>query len=350
MIAKDPADRFQTGLDLVEEIEGRPAAPRRISGASTRERLAAMPTTPIPAVTADATGTRPARTSGPGRPAMQRSAAQRDLGQRKSPLGWILLLVLLARGWCVRGGEARLRTDGQAGAEDSDSTPAPVPAGARSGGLDAQTAPVADSTNGRFRTAAAAAQLASRPPAAPPPRVPASAPPAAASRAPGLPADLWGCRGARLSWWTTRRPTRRPITLIAGPARRGHFGAAACLLCGHRQHPVGAGADLYAGPDAGRGAAPAPARGPPRGWAPVDTTVINCDRPGPGYNKDQVCWDTRAAPVAPPRVTVPATMTAAAEPGQPGGQGQSRRHHGRGGHAAAVGQRRNSTTWPTGMP
>ncbi|HQR18184.1 MAG TPA: protein kinase, partial [Gemmatimonadales bacterium] len=72
MIAKDPADRFQTGEDLVEEIEGRPAAPRRISGASTRERLAAMPTTPIPAVQADPSGI-----NGPARPAMQRASALR---------------------------------------------------------------------------------------------------------------------------------------------------------------------------------------------------------------------------------------------------------------------------------
>ena len=83
MIAKDPADRFQTGEDLVEEIEGRPAAPRRISGASTRERLAAMPTTPIPAVRADADR----GTAAPRGPAMQRSAAQREFGRAEESAG-----------------------------------------------------------------------------------------------------------------------------------------------------------------------------------------------------------------------------------------------------------------------
>ncbi len=119
MLAKDPADRFQTGLDLVEEIEGRPAAPRRISGATTRERLAAMPTTPIPKETVDALkASRPARTSGPSRPAMQRSAASRELGQKKSGsfLGWLIVL-LVARGRRrLRGGEDGVRTSRACGA------------------------------------------------------------------------------------------------------------------------------------------------------------------------------------------------------------------------------------------
>ena len=46
-----------------------------------------------------------------------------------------------------------------------------------------------------------------------------------------------------------------------------------------------------------------------QGLPPLDTTAINCEQLGLGYNRNQVCWDTRAAPVAPPRVTVPASMT-----------------------------------------
>jgi len=45
-------------------------------------------------------------------------------------------------------------------------------------------------------------------------------------------------------------------------------------------------------------------RGGTQTLGPVDTTTATCDRPGPGYNKDQLCWDTRAAPRAPPRVPV----------------------------------------------
>ncbi|HMU62440.1 MAG TPA: protein kinase, partial [Gemmatimonadales bacterium] len=108
MLAKDPADRFQTGLDLVEEIEGRPSAPRRISGATTRERLAAMPTTPIPKETVDALRTSPpARTSGPSRPAMRRSAASRELGQKKSGsfLVWLIVLLVAAAGGIFGAGK-----------------------------------------------------------------------------------------------------------------------------------------------------------------------------------------------------------------------------------------------------
>ena len=94
MLAKDPADRFQTGEDLIEEIEGRPSAPKRISGA-TRERLAALPTTPIPAVDAD--------TSGPRRPAMQRASALR--GRESKPgFGWIVLAMLLVVAGLAWGG------------------------------------------------------------------------------------------------------------------------------------------------------------------------------------------------------------------------------------------------------
>ena len=49
-------------------------------------------------------------------------------------------------------------------------------------------------------------------------------------------------------------------------------------------------------------------RGGTQSLGPVDTSVPTCDRPGRGYNKDQLCWDVRAAPLAPPRVPVPAGM------------------------------------------
>lgn len=52
-----------------------------------------------------------------------------------------------------------------------------------------------------------------------------------------------------------------------------------------------------------------PRRRAAQGLGPIDTTVVNCDRLGPGYNRDRVCWDTRALPVAAPRVPVPASLT-----------------------------------------
>ncbi len=55
-------------------------------------------------------------------------------------------------------------------------------------------------------------------------------------------------------------------------------------------------------------------RGGTQTLGPVDTSVANCDRPGPGYNKDQSCWDVRPLPVAPPRVRVPAGVTALPSP------------------------------------
>ncbi|HOX20970.1 MAG TPA: protein kinase [Gemmatimonadales bacterium] len=299
MIAKDPADRFQTGLDLVEEIEGRPAAPRRISGASTRERLAAMPTTPIPAVTADATGARPARTSGPGRPVMQRSAAQRDLRERKNPLGWILLLVLLGAGGVF--GAGKLGYGPMAKAPPADSTPAPVapvavaPADTTKPDSTSPDTGTADTTRADTTKSDSAAS--------PLPRVPASPPP---SGPPGFLRIVGLPRGTTVMV-DDQAPDSTPIRLNPGP----HIVAISAPLHVFYVDTVNirSGLELTFSPDLTPVGEPLRTRrGGTQSLGPVDTSAPTCDRPGRGYNKDQVCWDVRAAPLAPPRVPVPAGM------------------------------------------
>ncbi len=312
MIAKDPADRFQTGLDLVEEIEGRPAAPRRISGASTRERLAAMPTTPIPAVTVDATGARPARTSGPSRPAMQRSAAQRDLSQRKSPLGWILLLVVLAAGGVFGAGQLGY---GPMAKDDSGAAGQPgggITAVSDSVRLDSATAPLPTGPADTAPLPSGPADTAPPPsgPADTSPAVTAPLPPGPAAQPSGPPGFLriLGLPRGSTVMVDDVAPAETPIKLSPGP----HVVAISAPLHVFYVDTVNirSGLELTFTPDLTPVGEPLrPRRRAAQGLGPVDTTVVNCERPGPGYNKDRACWDVRAAPVAPPRVPVPATMT-----------------------------------------
>ena len=281
MLAKDPVDRFQTGLDLVEEIEGRPAAPRRISGASTRERLAAMPTTPIPAVTVDATGTRPARTSGPSRPAMQRSAAPAGPQGAEESAGVDTAAGRPRRRRRLRCRETWLWTHGRAprrrirprrpctagrrrpGGHDAArqhecrQLPRPTPRGPTLTRLDSAELP----------------RLPASPPRAPPPhralRLPANS-----GAAEGLDGH-GGRRGARC---------RDPDQAVAGAARRRHLGAAACLLRGHVN--IRSGLELTFTPDLTPVGEPLrPRRRAAQGLGPVDTTRGQLRAAGPGLQQ-----------------------------------------------------------------
>ncbi len=295
MLAKDPADRFQSGLDLVEEIEGRPAAPRRISGATTRERLAAMPTTPMPKETVDALKT--------ARPAMQRSAAARELGQQKSGgfLVWLIVLLVVAAGGVFGAGkmgygplapEVQGGSGGDVGTRGSDSMVAAAPA------LDTVVGPsvLPDSVvHDGMASDSATAQL---------PRGPASPPnsgPPGFLRIQGLP------RGSTVLVDEVA-PDSTPIRLSPGPhivaisapqhvfyVDTVNIRSALELTFTPLLTPVGEPLRTQ--------------RGGTQTLGPVDTSVPTCDKPGPGYNKDQVCWDVRPLPVAPPRVPVPAAMT-----------------------------------------
>ncbi len=337
MIAKDPADRFQTGLDLVEEIEGRPATPRRVSGSSTRERLAAMPTTPIPAVTVDATGARPARTSGPGRPAMQRASAQRALEEKRSGgvLKWLVILVVVGAGALFGAGKVGYGPLAKDAPADTTLVPvAPVaaaPIDSTADGSRTDTTKV-DSTTAPLPSGPAA----TAPP--PPPRCPAAQQPRCpAVGSPRLPPD------SRAAAWHDGHGGRPGARFDAdpaesGPARRRDLGAASHVLRGHGQHPVGAGADLHAGPDAGRGAAQAPPPGRP-GPPPARHHRHQLRAIGAGLQQEPgLLGHPRGAgrPAAGGRA---GQHDAAAQPGHPRGQGQHRRDHRRGGHAPAVGQR-----------
>jgi serine/threonine protein kinase len=312
MIAKDPADRFQTGLDLVEEIEGRQAAPRRISGASTRERLAAMPTTPIPAVTVDATGTRSARTSGPSRPAMQRSAAQRELEQKKSGgiLKWLVILVVLTAGGVFGAGKMGYgpmagNKGGDAGKPGSDS----LAMGGDSGKPGSQPVGMADSAGSdTTRTDSTASDSA----ASPLPGFPASPPTAVPTGPPGFLRIVGLPRGTTVMV-DDQAPDSTPIRLNPGP----HIVAISAPLHNFYVDTVNirSGLELTFAPDLTPVGEPLRTRrGGTQSLGQIDTTTATCEKPGPGYNKDQLCWDTRAVPLAPPRVRVPAGLTPAPSP------------------------------------
>jgi len=305
MLAKDPADRFQTGLDLVEEIEGRPSAPRRISGATTRERLAAMPTTPIPRETVDALRTSPpARTSGPSRPAMRRSAASRELEKKKSGrfLVWLVVLLVAAAGGIFGAGKLGYGPlapgapgEGGGAGEQGDSAVAAV---ADSGRSDSAAAQPPSGPADSAQRPAGAADTARLPdsPAAPPP----SGPPGFL-RIVGLP------KGSTVLVDDVA-PDSTPIRLDPGP----HIVAISAP-----QHVfyvdtvnIRSSLELTFTPLLTPVGEPLRTeRGGTQTLGPVDTSVPTCDRPGPGYNKDQLCWDVRPLPVLPPRVPVPATLT-----------------------------------------
>ena len=307
MIAKDPADRFQTGEDLVEEIEGRPAAPRRISGASTRERLAAMPTTPIPAVQADPSGI-----NGPARPAMQRASALRGR-EIKRGMGWPTVLFLLAVGGLAWGGKlGRGPLAGWLGPEagkavnDSLVVVAPVTPDTSAADSTKPDSTVADTTtadSGAIPPPGAPEQTDSP---APPPVVSANGPPGFLKIS-GLP------RGSTVMV-DDKAPTETPIPLSPGP----HAVAISAPLHVFFLDTVNirSGVELTYTPELTR--VGQPLRQIDRTRRPLGlgtdtsrdtTTVLNCDRPGPGYNKDRGCWDTRALPVEPARVVVPAGTT-----------------------------------------
>ncbi len=309
MLAKDPADRFQSGLDLAEEIEGQGTRPRRPSGSSTRERLAAMPTAPISAMPADATRAPSAR------PAMQRASAHREREKAKSGslLGWLVLFVVLVAGGTYGAGkfgygplrgEAAGQGDGidSAGAEALPGAPrAARPSGAGLDSIRVDSALI-DSAAAALSTLPKATDLiggsgdsAGRP-----------AGPPGFLRIIGLP------RGTTVLVDETA-PDSTPIRL--GPGI--HIVAISAPLHLFYVDTVNIRSDLELTLMPNLTPVGEPLRTDRSGTqvlGAVDTTTATCDRPGPGYNKDQVCWDTRPAPTAPPRVPVPARIDPLPDP------------------------------------
>jgi len=314
MIAKDPADRFQTGEDLVEEIEGRPAAPKRISG-GTRERLAAMPTTPFPAIAVDATS------AGPARPAIQRAAAHRagEREARGSFLGWLVLFLVVAAGGVFGAGKlgygplaptAPSEAAGQKGSEaagqrGSDTvTQVANDSSTDSTKVDSTTALQPSSPAGTAPLPSGPAAQPDSGPAAPPPSVPTFQPATTADsgalRIQGLP------RGSSVMV-DDKAPVGTPIRLSAGP----HAVAISAPLHVFFLDTVNIrpGVELTYTPELTKVGEPMRPRERAMQRMGLDTVPLNCERPGPGYNKDKGCWDTRAVPVAPARVQVPPGTT-----------------------------------------
>ncbi len=318
MIAKDPADRFQTGEDLVEELEGRPAQPRRISG-STRERIASMPTTPISAVKTGQTAGQPAVAAGgqAGRPAMQRPAALRG-EQPKSGrlLGWLVVLLAVAAGGLFGAGRlgygplARAqaagpsRQPGPAGTTPTDSAAGAIPldsAAADSAGADSIHAPAPGPSPAATGDSAAPPTTAQVPPPGN-----AGPPPAGAGGPPGFLRILGLPRGSTVMV-DDKAPEGTPIQLAPGP----HSVAISAPLHDFFVDTViiRSGVELTYTPDLTRVGEPMRPKERVMQRLGLDSAAAQCDRPGPGYNRGQLCWDTRAAPVEPPRVMVPPGTT-----------------------------------------
>ncbi len=307
MLAKDPVDRFQSGIDLVEEIEGRPAAARRISGATARERLAAMPTTPIPKETVDALKV--------ARPAMRRAAAQKELGEKRSGsfLVWLIVMLVAAAGGVFGAGKmgyGPLAGDGGGDAGTRGSEIAALPVAPAIGDTSESILPDSvgvDSTVSDSATASPPPRVpADSADSSPPPRVPVS-PPAGPTGPPGFLRILGLPRGSTVLVDDVA-PSETPIKLSPGP----HIVAISAPLHIFYVDTVNIQSELQTTftPDLTPVGEPLrPRRRAAQGLGPIDTTVVNCDRLGPGYNRDRVCWDTRALPVAAPRVPVPASLT-----------------------------------------
>jgi predicted Ser/Thr protein kinase len=301
LLAKDPQERFQTGAELIEALEGHVVATGvgRAGGRSISPlRLASMPTSPMPSQAVDV-----AR-----RPAMQRPAAQREENRRRGIVRWIMLVLAVGFGGLYAGSRlgvvpiafptvppARDTVANVAGAADSagkntaakDSIPpavAPPAGGATTTTTPTDSIDVVQST----ATGDSAGVL--------PPRVPASPPDSGALRITGLP------RGS-IVWIDDQRPTRTPTRLSAGR----HV-----LLITHKDYVpytdtvvIEAKRTLQYAPTLRKMGTPLEE---PVAARVVDDIPATCDRPGPGYNKGQVCWDVRARPLAPPRVPVPAEI------------------------------------------
>jgi serine/threonine protein kinase len=305
MLAKDPADRFQTGEDLVEEIEGRPAAPKRISGA-TRERLAALPTTPIPAVDAGP--------DGPRRPAMQRASALRGR-EAKGSFSWVVALLLLAVAGLFGAGKMGYgplggKLGGEAGKRGSEPPVDSAALASKPDSLKADSLRTTPDTTKHDSGGAKPDTTKSDSTGSNPPRLPAS-PPAAAPQAGATDSGalrILGLPAGSSVMVDDKAPTQTPIPLPAGM----HTVAISAPMYVFYADTldIKGGEELVFTPQLTRLGEPMR----PRqrilqrlglGGQPVST----CDKPGPGYNRDKSCWDVRPVPVAPPRVPVPADMT-----------------------------------------
>jgi serine/threonine protein kinase len=303
LLAKDPQERFQTGAELIEALEGHVVATgvgRTGDRSISPLRLASMPTSPMPSQAVD-----PAR-----RPAMQRPAALREENRRRGVVRWVMLVLAVGFGGLFAGsrlGVVPIEFPTSKSTKDPATTAAdPVDSAARdpvdhgtAGPLAVAPPPVGNSTAGTTPTDSIEVEQNTAPSdssAALPPRVPASPPDSGALRITGLP------RGS-IVWIDDQRPTRTPTRLSAG----SHV-----LLITHKDYVpytdtvvIEAKKTLQYAPTLRKMGTPLEE---PVTARVADGPPATCERPGPGYNKGQTCWDVRARPLAPPRVPVPAEI------------------------------------------
>jgi serine/threonine protein kinase len=234
LLAKDPQDRYQTGAELIEALEGHVVA-TGVGRAGDRSisplRLASMPTSPMPSQAVDA-----AR-----RPAMQRPAAQREENRRRGVVRWVMLVLAVGVGGLFAGSRlgvvpidfpavsskgdstANAAAPGDSVVRDSirpDSAGSPAVASRPAGGATTATTTTPTTASRSCRT---------RPPATargPPPIRPSAPPDSGALVSPACPAAP--------SW--DRRPAAHADADPAhgGPARAAHHAQGLRALHGHR--------------------------------------------------------------------------------------------------------------------
>jgi serine/threonine protein kinase len=331
MLMKDPADRFQSCEELVASLQGQPIAAAgsvRASAATAGVGVGAgstvpspslggpalivsQPTTPLDSPLVNRRATPRERRDNPRRVA-DRSVAMRRNG---SGLGWLWLVLAIAGGL---GGAAYYYSKrgfapfAAAAAADSAAADSAAMADSLRAAGPAADAPVATAPKPAPATAEStppprAAPVPTRRPAPPPAVVPPIVPISGDSgsvRLVGLP------RGSTVL--IDERPVADPITrLSAGPhllaisAPRFTFFTDTIV--------IRAGDTLELTPQLQPIGAPAqPAREdslePPRAQA-----ADRCS-PGPAYNADGSCFDTRPKPVNPPFVPLPDGLTGSPRP------------------------------------
>jgi len=238
---------------------------------------------------------------------MRRSAASRELGQKKSGrfLVWLVVLLVAAAGGIFGAGKLGYGPlagdDGGEAATPGSQIPAVLDSTAR------DTA-AGDSIASPLPGAPADSSPLPRVPASPPSSSPAAPPPTGAPAGPPGFLRIVGLPRGSTVLVDDVAPDSTPIRLNPGP----HVVAISAP-----QHVfyvdtvnIRSSLELTFTPLLTPVGEPLRTeRGGTQTLGPVDTSVPTCDRPGPGYNKDQLCWDVRPLPVLPPRVPVPATLT-----------------------------------------
>jgi serine/threonine-protein kinase len=268
MMAKTPIERFQNADELIQALEGGPVA--RTSADETlaispvaRERLSSAATTPLPKITTRGTGLRPPRR------------------EERSALGGLALFLLIVAGLAGGGFYAYKR-----GFIFATAAP-PADSAGRLTGVDSSVAALADSL--------LRAESTTAPAPAPGPSTPlrptAADSAAAAQVAPGTPGRvvLEGVpRGARVA--VNGQPVRTNSPDLPPGTHRITVRAAGFQTWEQRIAVL-----------------PGATHTVPVELTPSSTASVDpCAEPGPSYNIDNLCFDSRPVPLSPTFVPIAA--------------------------------------------